>query len=153
MEIYGICNWKISPFNDDLNNEPDNPNDYAFLIIPKDKTKTLDTTDVKSYLVCSCPVKQIQAIFPQRSIEVVGIDNISNKMLLSKIVIDDGVKLPVVVTKKDNNGKYIKDKVLNITPGELASSDGINTLISTLTGNDLALINATVSRDPPSCKN
>ena len=151
MEIYAICNWKISPFNTELNNGSANPKDYAFLVIPKEGpgTKFLNTTDINSYIVCSCPAKDI-VIFPLGLIEVISVGGERSNMLFSRIIIDDEKLLEVVITRKEDE-RYLFVKKESATPGELSSSDGIDAWVLK-TNTDLIDVNITVSRDPPSCK-
>ena len=154
MEIYAICNWRISPFNDDLNNGklPEDIKDYAFLTIPKDITADLlTTTDIDSYIICSCPIDAIQAIFPLKVIEVKAKDAQSYKMLFSKIVINNLAKVEVVITSEQADGSHVFASSIPVTPGEFASSAGITEWISKTVAN-LIDVNVTVSRDPPSCK-
>jgi diphthamide synthase subunit DPH2 len=154
MEIYALCNWTISPFNDDLNKdlEDDSKKVYAFLTIPKDSTTDLlTTTAIDSYIICSCPIDAIQAIFPQSMLKVKTKEEKPYEMLLSKIVIDDNEMLKVVITKK-NGANYDFVKSENVRPGELASAEGIDDWV-TQTSTDLVDVNVTVSRDPPSCEN
>jgi hypothetical protein len=153
MEIYAICNWTISPFNGELNRGVDEEDrkDYAFLTIPKDSaTRLLTTTDIESYIVCSCPIDAIQAIFPQKMLEVKTEEEQPYEMLFSKIVINNGAILKVVVTNKVGEGKYEFVEGKNARPGELASGDGIVEWVRRTTTN-LMDVNVTVSRDPPSC--
>ena len=155
MEIYAICNWRISPFNNELNNDKDleDMKDYAFLTIPKDiTTDVLTTTDIDTYVICSCPIDAIQATFPLRMIEVNAKDEKSYKMLFSKMVINNDARLEVVITSKNEDSSYKFESNMLVAPGELASSAGITEWIARI-GGDLVDINVTVSRDPPSCNN
>jgi hypothetical protein len=157
METFAICNWRISPFNDFLNKplSPLEQTDHLFLIIPKDSgvsvLKTKEEPD--SYLACSFPIGDIQAIFPLRKIKVIAGqnadgDDIAHDMLYHRVILSDTAKgKPVIVTKNidgTNNMQamqIIGDQLTAVKMEAWITDNAIN----------LANINITISRDPESC--
>jgi hypothetical protein len=151
MEIRAVCNWKISPFNDYLNKdqEDEDKKDYVFLIIPEDgSADSLIMTNTDSYIICSCPIDAIQAIFPQRPINFQVESGKIDKMLYNNIVVKDGESLKVVITTKTDN-EYLPIEAKPITFGELVA--GGFSYWAVKQGTNLANVNISISRDPETC--
>lgn len=160
MEAFAICNWRISPFNDFLNENlnPLEQTDHLFLIIPKDSGVSVLRTkeEPDSYLACSFPIGDIQAIFPLRKIKVIAGQNeagedIAHDMLYHKVILSDTAKGKPIIVTKNANGTINNMQVMEIVGDQLIAEK----MEAWITDNaiNLANINITVSRDPESCPN
>jgi hypothetical protein len=155
MEIYAIYNWKISPFNSNLQ-DANNTNDHVLLVVLRNPGNlTLNTkTSINDYIVCNFPIKAIQAIIPSDVIEITAGTNAAGQnivydMVLNKIVMDNSSEGYVVTTRPNLPNKPLFVKKDKIKASELSNA-GIGTWL-TRTSVNLANVNVTISRDPLSC--
>ncbi len=167
MEFYAVYNWKVSPFNGDLNPDPSEDTvNHVFLQVLLDPsllvTKTLNTiSEANKYILCNFPFDAIQSIFPHDTIEVTTEiikdgqrKSVKSTMIINKVIIRGNIEGTVVRTKK-KNGISVFDKAFPITPTALTAIGIPQWLAKNVaTGENIVLddINRSVSRDPPSCK-
>ncbi len=167
MEIYAVYNWKVSPFNGDLNPDADaDTTNHVFLQVLLDQSllihKTLNTkTEIEKYILCSFPFGAIQSIFPHDTIEVTAETvkdgqavEVTSTMIVNKVIINDNIEGNVVRTKKEN-AISIFDKPFPITAKTLTKKGVVDWIANNVKKGeslDFVDINSSVSRDPPSCR-